>query len=249
VSELERIEAAAMRDVLVLSGGRAETVGGALCLAHPLVAGAELNRALPLGPTVDLTAVHAWYGPTSHVVSVPPGSESLVARLRSLGYAEGYAWMKFSRDDGAAIPGPRTDLHISDLRISPTEDAAPFAAVAAGCGIPAGPAAALAQIVAAPGWLCFVAWAGVEPAGVGALYVDGPGAWLGVAFTLPAFRGRGAQTAILAARIDAARAAGATLLVTETGERLPDRPAASYRNILRAGFREEYRRSNWTSPA
>ena len=92
------------------------------------------------------------------------------------------------------------------------------------------------------------AWAGDEPAGAGALHLDGEAAWLGVGATRPQFRRRGAQAAVLAARIDAARAAGATMLATETGERVPDQPSTSYRNILRAGFREAYVRANWRSP-
>ena len=35
---------------------------------------------------------------------------------------------------------------------------------------------------------------------------------------------------------------------TETGERLPDKPSNSYRNILRAGFTEAYVRQNYLSP-
>jgi hypothetical protein len=34
----------------------------------------------------------------------------------------------------------------------------------------------------------------------------------------------------------------------ETGERVPDRPSASYRNILKAGFEEAYLRPNWQRP-
>ena len=37
----------------------------------------------------------------------------------------------------------------------------------------------------------------------------------------------------------------AGLLFVETGERVPERPSASYRNILRAGFEEAYLRPNW----
>jgi hypothetical protein len=52
-------------------------------------------------------------------------------------------------------------------------------------------------------------------------------------------------------RIDAAAARGARLAVTETGERVPDKPSGSYRNILRAGFEEVYLRRHWlrTPPA
>ena len=80
------------------------------------------------------------------------------------------------------------------------------------------------------------------------MYVDGPNAWIGVASTRPGYRRRGAQTALLAARIDAARDAGAVLLATETGERVPGEPDQSHRNIVRAGFREAYLRANWRSP-
>jgi hypothetical protein len=50
-------------------------------------------------------------------------------------------------------------------------------------------------------------------------------------------------------RIREAAARGARIAVTETGERLPDRPSASYRNILRAGFEEMYLRQNYMSAA
>ena len=42
---------------------------------------------------------------------------------------------------------------------------------------------------------------------------------------------------------------GCTLVVTETGERIADRPSSSYRNILRYGFEEQYLRPNWIAPA
>lgn len=45
-----------------------------------------------------------------------------------------------------------------------------------------------------------------------------------------------------------AAARGARTAVTETGERLPDKPSMSYRNILRARFHERYLRQNYLSP-
>jgi hypothetical protein len=50
---------------------------------------------------------------------------------------------------------------------------------------------------------------------------------------------------LLHRRIEDARAAGCHTLFVETGERTADRPSASYRNILRAGFKEAYLRPNW----
>ena len=62
------------------------------------------------------------------------------------------------------------------------------------------------------------------PAGAGALYVHEGVGWLGFGATLPEFRGRGAQSAILAARIEDARRQGCREVTTETGELEDDRP-------------------------
>ena len=67
----------------------------------------------------------------------------------------------------------------------------------------------------------------------------------GAAATLEAARGRGCQTELLRRRILDAASAGCRLLFVETGERVPGKPDASYRNILRAGFEEAYLRPNW----
>jgi GNAT superfamily N-acetyltransferase len=80
------------------------------------------------------------------------------------------------------------------------------------------------------------------------VYVSGEYAWLGFGATLPAYRRHGAQNALLARRLAEAAARGARTAVTETGERVPDKPSSSYRNILRAGFHERYLRHNYLSP-
>ena len=58
---------------------------------------------------------------------------------------------------------------------------------------------------------------------------------------------RGAQSALLAARIRQARELGCRWVATETGETRPDQPSHSYRNILRAGFTEQFVIANWRS--
>jgi GNAT superfamily N-acetyltransferase len=105
----------------------------------------------------------------------------------------------------------------------------------------------LARIPARERWYCFVAFDGEAPAAAGALYAAGEVGWLGIAATLPEHRRKGGQGAILAARIEAAAAAGCEVVVTETGEALRDKPSSSYRNIIRAGFSEVYVRPNYLS--
>jgi GNAT superfamily N-acetyltransferase len=231
MNELDRVEAQAIRDAVLLGGGRAELVGGAMCVTHPHVPAPELNGARPIGEHVDVGAISGWFVGHPHNVAVPPGYVGLEESLAAHGYERSGAYMKFSRDDAAADP-PETDL-----RIAETADAAAFAAAMQAplelCGF-----------VGAPGWTCFLGWDGDEPAACGALYADGSVGWLGVGMTRPQYRRRGAQGALLAARVDAARALGVTRLTTETGEQ----QGPSYRNIVRAGFREAYSRPNWHSP-
>jgi GNAT superfamily N-acetyltransferase len=107
---------------------------------------------------------------------------------------------------------------------------------------------ATAQKIGAPGWWHFLAWDETTPVGIAAVFVVGDGAWFGVTGTQPAFRRRGAQLALLAARIEAARAAGATLMTVETGPDPPERPNPSYHNVQRAGFQIAYERASWVFP-
>jgi len=96
-----------------------------------------------------------------------------------------------------------------------------------------------------PGWSAFLAWEGETPIGCAAMYVAEGAAWFGPAATVPAYRGRGSQSALLAHRVAAAHAQGCTLLVTEALPDTPQTPNPSYRNMLRAGFTELYRHHNY----
>jgi hypothetical protein len=59
------------------------------------------------------------------------------------------------------------------------------------------------------------------------------------------FQGRGAQSALIAARMRTAIEAGCELLVAETGDEKPGEHNTSLRNLLRLGFRVLYKRRNW----
>ena len=78
-----------------------------------------------------------------------------------------------------------------------------------------------------------------------ALRVSGGVGWLGIGATRPEHRGRGAQSALLAARIAAGLARGVEGFTTETGRPLPGEAGPSFANIKRAGFRIAYDRPNW----
>jgi GNAT superfamily N-acetyltransferase len=74
-----------------------------------------------------------------------------------------------------------------------------------------------------------------HPAGTGSLEIFEDVAWLSADSTIPEFRGRGLQQAIQRYRIELAREAGCTLVVTEA---MPG--SGSQRNMERLGFRVIY---------
>jgi GNAT superfamily N-acetyltransferase len=136
----------------------------------------------------------------------------------------------------APLPAPavRTPLTLGEVT---NDDADEWAAVVtAGYGLPEESATRLAAAPGSGGWTAFLARDGDEPAAAAAVWVDPPAAYFGFAATLPAHRGKGAQGALFAARIERALALGCTTLVTETGELRDGSPSSSYRNILRLGF-------------
>jgi GNAT superfamily N-acetyltransferase len=169
----------------------------------------------------------------------PEAGRGVRAWLEARGFEEGYAWMKFVHEGDAPPPA---DVPPAGVRVRPCEEGhgERFGATfAAGYGLQAMFAPIAGAVVGRQGWHCYLAEAGNgEAIGVGAMFVDGDTAWLGLGATVPAARRMGAQGALIRARVEAAQALGCTLIVTETGERVPDRPSASYRNLLRAGFVE-----------
>jgi len=91
--------------------------------------------------------------------------------------------------------------------------------------------------------ICFYAEASGQPIATGALCIGEGVALLAGASTIPRARRRGAQTALLAARLHVARDRGCDLamVVTEPGSR-------SQRNAERNGFQVAYGRTKWHRP-
>lgn len=244
VVDLESVEHAAYADAYRGSPELCELaeIGGAVCLKLPRLEERIFNRVLGLDSIDPFDEIAAFYGDTAWWVSDARG---LGTELEARGFVRDYGWMKFSR----GVSPRRATSELSVVPVGP-DRAGDFAAVVAGgYSLPDFTEPFAANVVGRPGWSCYVAYDGERPAGAGALYVDGGVGWLGFGATLPDFRGRGAQSAILAARIEDARRQGCSTVVTETGEFDGRRPSGSYRNILRAGFREAGVRSNYRAPA
>jgi GNAT superfamily N-acetyltransferase len=249
-TELGELEA--MRSLLSGPGAEARDVGAALCTCFEATPrSAMFNRVLGLGlsrPATpdDLTDIAAFFAERGVDYGVPLAPDArpseLPSWLEERGFRRGYAWTKFRRGNE---PAPAVE---TDLRIERVDDGTVFAELfMRAYAAPEVAQPLLERVPDLAGWHCFVAFDGDAPAATGAVVVTGRVAWLGAAGTLPEFRRRGAQNALLSARIDAARREGCTELITETGEPVDGKAGGSYRNLVRAGFEPVYVRQNYLS--
>lgn len=216
---------------------------------------AIFRRAVGLGvrqpaTEADLEATIAHMNAQTKTFAIPLAAQNrpsdLASWLERRGFTRGYAWMKFRRPC-QNVPTVESDL---DIRVIGLDQREAFGrVVSAGFGLPATIGPWVGELAGRRNWVCVMAFAGGTPVAAGAAYVSGEYAWLGFGATLSEHRRHGAQNALLARRLHEAAARGAQVAVTETGERLPDRPSNSYRNILRAGFEEMYLRQNYLSAA
>jgi GNAT superfamily N-acetyltransferase len=210
----------------------------------------EFNRLACLGvvspaqPEALDEAIAAFdaVGVRNGVVQVPEGEKDLEALCKARALVpHRRVWAKFIRRP--SVITAQTSL---EVRTIGGEHAAAFGeTVAAVYGLQPAAAAWLSALVGRPRWTCFMAFDDKTPVAAAALFAERACGWLGVAATRPAYRRRGAQSALLAARIAHATADGVRTLTTETGVPHPGEPGPSYGNIQRAGFSIAYLRPNF----
>ena len=142
----------------------------------------------------------------------------------------------------------------SDIDVRPVgpEHAALFGEVLSdGLSAPVAAPWLAAFAISQPGLTAYLAYQGSLAIGAAALFIDGDWGWLFIAAVRPAFRNRGAQTALLARRLDDGRKAGVRTFNIGALRPAPGHGDvfASYRNIGRAGFKFAYNRPNYVLPA
>lgn len=228
VGQIEAAEA----EHLSLYGGEVRQVGP----LRAVFAGPELPvnvacgfGASPAGLEGLLDSVEAFYtlhGLPSRLVlySHFDGWEALAAR--------GYSLLRLLHVYARPLterpaPLPRPGLSPLTARPSPHAEFLSVASAAGG----AGSEAIMERTAQRPRTQFFAAELDGRPVAAGAMSVFGSLALLFSGVTLPAFRGQGAQTALLAARLHAAHGAGASCAAVTTTP-----GSASERNVLRAGF-------------
>ena len=229
----------------------ATRAGGATVLRVPEAPESPmLNRVIGLGVDAPATegdvdeALAAMGAGVTFYVAVAPRAQpaELSDWLRACGLEPGWGWMTFRRDVRPPAPAA-TKLRVVEADTAAHAEA--FARIVrVSFELPEAVEPRFARMRDAAGD-AGSHLDGDEPAGAGALFAADGVAYLSFGATVPAHRGKGAQSALLAARIRHAAELACDIAITETGERRDDRPRNSYRNILRAGFTEDAVTAHW----
>ncbi len=213
-------------------------------LAFNRILGLGLNKVSVQEELEHLLPAAMSSGVSRFFVQINPLADTpeLCAWLESQGLEYYNNWVRLHRDT-SPVEGVKTDLRIEQI--------GEYHAEAFGRIItdsfewPEGITNMGADLIGLPGWYHYLAFDGMKPVATAGMYVNGKTVWIDFAATLADYRGCGAQGALLQRRAADAAAQGGKYLVVETAQQKPDKPAPSYRNMIRYGFREDYLRPNF----
>ena len=227
-------------------------LGGGVALAVKHDPSGYWSKAVGLGITervtadlvAELSAFYAAHGGSRATVQIAP--EALPTDWDQVAAAHdislGSSWVKLLRPAGAKPPVGHTALRVG---LAPSAGLAEWAHVLLeGLGMPH----ELDELFSATDDDAFrhvAAWDGTRMVAAATLFLDGNAGHLFGAATLPGYRGTGAQSALIALRLQEAEAAGVDWVVAETWEETPESPNSSFHNLVRAGFEPLYVRQNW----
>ena len=226
-------------------------LGGGL-LVHSAGDVLMFNRVLGLGVSAaaterdldDALATFQATGARRFMVQVAPNAQppDLARWLTERGFYRHNHWIRLARDLSPVDAQP-TDLRVAPFGVELADEVGRM--VAEAFGYPPELSGLSSCLVGRPGWSFFGAFDGDALVSVSAMHVQGAAAWFGFAATRRTQRGRGAQSALIATRIEAARRAGCRWACVETAADTPEKPNPSTRNVRRLGFTDAYERPNW----
>ena len=200
-------------------------------------------RATPQADVLDrVIDIFGKNGIKNWVIQLAPGADALAKLCDARGFLRHpRTWAIFSRE---CVPAQKIKTEITVREIGPAERDAFANVVARSYGVPPLASQWAASAIGRRKWRYFCGFSGNELIACGVLYLDRGADWLGFGATFEGHRGKKAQQAVLAARIEAARLEGAKVLFTETGIPHEGEAGPSFKNIQRAGFRVAYERPN-----
>jgi hypothetical protein len=163
-----------------------------------------------------------------------PQAERIRDWLEARGFRRHQGYVLLVRD--ARIPVPKVETDLSVRRTGRAEAARAVDVLAEAFAMGSGHREWAIASNGSTHYEHYMAFAGRTAVAVGAMRIDGDLAWLGGAATRTRWRGRGAQSAIIAARLRRAQRAGCAWAWSETAEPVRGRPDGSRRNLVRFGF-------------
>lgn len=226
-------------------GSTFERVAGAYCIFAG--AASPISRAIGLGMNgaasrADIEQVEEFYRSRQALVQIdlcPLADASLKALLNERGYQVGEfnnVWFRTLEDyEGAGAPASGVSVREAKAADGDTWIRAVSGGFTEREDLTADDLEIATVFFNDPEARCFLSSVDGQAAGGGAMFVHEGIAAFFSGSTLPTARGRGAQTALLHARLQAARDAGCDLALVKT---VPGN--ASQRNVQRAGFHLAY---------
>jgi N-acetylglutamate synthase-like GNAT family acetyltransferase len=211
-----------------------------------------VNRVLGAGLSAPITGlsldiIHRLYRDSSskrYLLQLPPTSNTSEAQalIAQRGGQQVSNWVKL-------LKRPEPQLHMDDhieVRVASPADYDTIAALLLqSFGWPDTLLPFCREGLGGRGWTHYVALIDGVIAGTGSLFRNQDHAALGIAATSLHYRHRGVQSALIRVREQQACDEGCTSLFVETIEPSDSTIAPSYRNMIRHGFREIYRRPNF----
>ena len=241
---LEAVGSRFMLEWLAGTGAELERFGTAVAAVDP--ARPELdfvNRVYDLWPEDDgrVDEIAHFYrerGVRGWVEVAPSGRfEQLASALTAVGAAQ--------IDFHSVLHGPPRAGERGDVEVTRAEDPELFADVLlSGHGVPpvvrTRDNASVARWAEIDGWRLYLARVDGSPAGAALLALDDDVGYLANASTLPHYRRRGVQTALIVARIADAVGSGCDVIASQA-----QFGSASQRNLERAGLQVAYTKAVW----
>jgi hypothetical protein len=236
-------------------GIRVERIaGGVLLLADksPVVA---INRVVGLGVASPLTesqldAVIGTYtaaGIERFIIQLSPAAEPANAPnwLEERGFRVMSHLAKVYRPTDVPVARSASDSRLRVVEVDARQAETYERIVAAPLGVPDGLGRGIRSTIGRPGWRFYLVYDEERPIAGAASYRRGSIAWCGLGATIESDRRRGAQSMLLARRIENAAADGCSWVSAEALANSADHTNQSYRNMCRAGFATLYERPNY----
>jgi hypothetical protein len=223
-------------------------IGAGCAISLPSAPAIGLNRIVGLSSLDELEAAYGWMSRKVGRRYLQLNAEWLGQDTRDwIGHRglipEGNGWSKLRLSAPDAPLGQAGDATTRQVKIGEAETFGRM--MCAGFGFPANLAPLWSSIVGKEGWTCFFAELDGRPISTGAMYASGGWAWLGGGTTVPEFRNRGAQKALIAARVNEGINKGVETFVVETAQPSAGELNISHANLVAMGFDQIHTRANY----